>query len=124
MQTGSSPSQTRMAPSCGTSSNPQARTHWALSARASLMREPRVRVRPRPPPHGGRGRTRTRGSLMSEARADNAQWVRACGLDEVPQEGAIRVWLGDEPVCIARSNDDVHAIYDVCSHAEVALSEG
>src|SRR5882724_5227810 len=61
---------------------------------------------------------------MSEARADNAQWVRACALTDVPDEGAIRVWLGDEPVCIARSNGDVHAIYDVCSHAEVALSEG
>jgi 3-phenylpropionate/trans-cinnamate dioxygenase ferredoxin subunit len=61
---------------------------------------------------------------MSEARAERAQWVRACALDDVPDEGAIRVWLGDEPVCIARSNGDVHAISDVCSHAEVALSEG
>jgi 3-phenylpropionate/trans-cinnamate dioxygenase ferredoxin subunit len=61
---------------------------------------------------------------MSEARADNAQWVRACALTDVPDEGAIRVWLDDEPVCIARSSGDVHALYDVCSHAEVALSEG
>jgi 3-phenylpropionate/trans-cinnamate dioxygenase ferredoxin subunit len=51
-------------------------------------------------------------------------WVRACALTELPDEGAIRVVLGDEPICIARTNGGVHAIYDVCSHAEVALSEG
>ena len=51
-------------------------------------------------------------------------WTRVCAVDDVPAEGAIRVWLGDQPVCVARSNGDVHALHDVCSHAEVALSEG
>jgi 3-phenylpropionate/trans-cinnamate dioxygenase ferredoxin subunit len=61
---------------------------------------------------------------MSEARAENVAWVRVCALVDVPPEGAIRVWLDDEPICIARTNGDVHAVHDVCSHAEVALSEG
>ena len=53
-----------------------------------------------------------------------SDWTRACSFDDVPEEGAIRVWLDDEPICIARSNGDIHAVYDICSHAEVALSEG
>jgi len=50
--------------------------------------------------------------------------VRACSLGELPDEGAIRVELGGQPVCVARSGGEVFALRDVCSHAEVALSEG
>ena len=50
--------------------------------------------------------------------------VRACALAEVPEEGAIRVDLGGKPVCIARSEGEVFALLDICSHADVALSEG
>ncbi len=50
--------------------------------------------------------------------------MRACSLSDVPEEGAIRVTLDGRPVCIARSGGDVFALHDVCSHAEVALSEG
>jgi 3-phenylpropionate/trans-cinnamate dioxygenase ferredoxin component len=57
-------------------------------------------------------------------KPDTAVWQPACPLADVPEEGAIRVWFGDAPVCIARSNGEVFAIHDVCSHAEVALSDG
>jgi 3-phenylpropionate/trans-cinnamate dioxygenase ferredoxin subunit len=50
--------------------------------------------------------------------------VRACALEDVPEEGAIRVLLGGRPVCVARSQGEVFALSDVCSHADVALSEG
>ena len=50
--------------------------------------------------------------------------VRACSLSELADESAIRVQLAGRPVCIARSNGEVFAISDVCSHADVALSEG
>ena len=50
--------------------------------------------------------------------------VRACSLAELPDEGAIRVELGGQPVCLARSGGEVFALRDVCSHADVALSEG
>jgi len=50
--------------------------------------------------------------------------VRACSLSEVPEEGAIRVELDGKPICIARSQGEVFAISDICSHADVALSEG
>jgi 3-phenylpropionate/trans-cinnamate dioxygenase ferredoxin subunit len=49
---------------------------------------------------------------------------RACALDDVPEEGAIRVELNGKPICIARSQGEVFALSDVCSHADVALSEG
>jgi len=50
--------------------------------------------------------------------------VKACQLSDLPDEGAIRVELAGKPVCIARSGGEVFAISDVCSHADVALSEG
>ena len=50
--------------------------------------------------------------------------MKACRLSDVPEEGAIRVELDGKPVCIARSNGEVFAISDICSHADVALSEG
>jgi len=50
--------------------------------------------------------------------------VRACLLSEVPEEGAIRVQLDGKPICIARSQGEVFALSDICSHADVALSEG
>jgi len=50
--------------------------------------------------------------------------VRACSINDVPEEGAIRVSLDGKPICIARSQGEVFAISDICSHADVALSEG
>ena len=50
--------------------------------------------------------------------------VRAASLAEIPEEGAIRVELAGQPVCLARSGGRVYAIADVCSHADVPLSEG
>jgi nitrite reductase/ring-hydroxylating ferredoxin subunit len=50
--------------------------------------------------------------------------LRACSLSELAEDSAVRVELAGRPVCIARSGGEVFAISDVCSHADVALSEG
>ena len=50
--------------------------------------------------------------------------MRACSLSDLPEEGAIRVELDGVAVCLARSEGQVFAIGDVCSHADVSLSEG
>jgi 3-phenylpropionate/trans-cinnamate dioxygenase ferredoxin subunit len=50
--------------------------------------------------------------------------VRAGALSDLPEEGAVRVVLDGTPVCLARSQGEVFAISDVCSHADVSLSEG
>ena len=58
------------------------------------------------------------------AAADTAGYQRACALSEVPAEGAIGVEVAGEPVAVVRVQGNVYAIRDVCSHAEVPLSEG
>jgi 3-phenylpropionate/trans-cinnamate dioxygenase ferredoxin component len=52
------------------------------------------------------------------------QFVYACALADVPDAGALRVEIGRVPVAIVRSEGQVYAIHDVCSHANVPLSEG
>ena len=49
---------------------------------------------------------------------------RACALDEIQADKALAVTLGRYDIAIARDGDEVFAIEDTCSHAEVALSEG
>ena len=49
---------------------------------------------------------------------------RACATSEVPKDEALGVIVGDLEVAIARDGEEIFAVQDVCSHAEVALSEG
>jgi 3-phenylpropionate/trans-cinnamate dioxygenase ferredoxin subunit len=51
-------------------------------------------------------------------------FTRACSLSELPSDGALAVEIDGTPVAVVRTGDDVYALRDVCSHAEVALSEG
>jgi 3-phenylpropionate/trans-cinnamate dioxygenase ferredoxin component len=52
------------------------------------------------------------------------EFVRACSVAEIPAEGVIGVEVGGVPVAIARADGELFAVHDVCSHEEVALSEG
>jgi 3-phenylpropionate/trans-cinnamate dioxygenase ferredoxin subunit len=45
-------------------------------------------------------------------------------LDEIEPGTARRVDVGGVPVAVVRIDDEVYAIGDVCSHANVSLSEG
>ena len=46
-------------------------------------------------------------------------------LRDIPAGGALAVQVADIPVALVRAADgNVYAIKDVCSHADVALSEG
>lgn len=53
-----------------------------------------------------------------------SDWTDVCALGEIVEPGARRVMVGAEPVAVVRSEGQVFAIRDVCSHADVALSEG
>jgi 3-phenylpropionate/trans-cinnamate dioxygenase ferredoxin subunit len=53
-----------------------------------------------------------------------SEFVRACSLDELAEAEPTRVVIGATPVAVVRSEGEVYAIHDVCSHANVALSEG
>ena len=50
--------------------------------------------------------------------------MKVARLSELPEEGAVRVQVGSTPVCLARSGGELFAVNDVCSHADVSLSEG
>lgn len=58
------------------------------------------------------------------AAARLAGAVRACAVEDVPDDGALHVDLGGTPVAIVRAEGAVYAIRDVCSHEKVPLSEG
>ncbi|MBO3748668.1 non-heme iron oxygenase ferredoxin subunit [Streptosporangiaceae bacterium NEAU-GS5] len=49
---------------------------------------------------------------------------KVCKVADIPDEGVIGVEIGDTPIALVREGDDVYALHDVCSHAEVLLSEG
>ncbi|WP_026410924.1 non-heme iron oxygenase ferredoxin subunit [Actinomadura oligospora] len=51
-------------------------------------------------------------------------FVKVCPLAEIPADGALAVEVDDTPVAVVRSGDEVFAVSDICSHAEVSLSEG
>ncbi len=51
-------------------------------------------------------------------------YLRACAVADITDGSALRVVLDGVPIAVVRSDGEVYAIHDVCSHANVALSEG
>jgi 3-phenylpropionate/trans-cinnamate dioxygenase ferredoxin component len=51
-------------------------------------------------------------------------FVRVCALSSLAEESALHVDVDGVEVCLARTQGEVFAIRDECSHAEVPLSEG
>ena len=49
---------------------------------------------------------------------------RVCAVGDVSTDEALAVIAGEYDVAIARNGDEFFAIQNLCSHAEVALSEG
>ncbi|GAA2783407.1 bifunctional 3-phenylpropionate/cinnamic acid dioxygenase ferredoxin subunit [Kitasatospora sp. CM 4170] len=51
-------------------------------------------------------------------------FLRACALSELAEDVPKRVDLNGVPVSVVRTDEGVFAINDICSHANVSLSEG
>jgi 3-phenylpropionate/trans-cinnamate dioxygenase ferredoxin subunit len=51
-------------------------------------------------------------------------FVRVASLDELDEAAPKRVVLDGTPITVVRSDGEVYAIHDTCSHANVSLSEG
>ncbi|WP_344568711.1 non-heme iron oxygenase ferredoxin subunit [Streptomyces axinellae] len=51
-------------------------------------------------------------------------FVRAAALSDLEEDTPVRVELGGVPVSVVRTQEGVFAINDICSHANVSLSEG
>ena len=49
---------------------------------------------------------------------------RVASLSDLADESAVQVKVGGTPICLARTQGEVLAVNDVCSHADVSLSEG
>jgi 3-phenylpropionate/trans-cinnamate dioxygenase ferredoxin component len=51
--------------------------------------------------------------------------VRVSSVEDIPKGEVVAVKVGDLPLAVVHCDDDTfHAIYDECSHAQIALSEG
>jgi 3-phenylpropionate/trans-cinnamate dioxygenase ferredoxin component len=53
-----------------------------------------------------------------------SDFQRACALADVPEQGAVYAEIDGLPVSVVRSDGELYAIEDTCSHEEVSLSEG
>ncbi|GHJ38372.1 non-heme iron oxygenase ferredoxin subunit [Streptomyces sp. TS71-3] len=51
-------------------------------------------------------------------------FVRVCELGELEVDTPKRVEIEGTPVAVVRTEEEVFAIYDICSHANVSLAEG
>ncbi|GAA0409160.1 non-heme iron oxygenase ferredoxin subunit [Streptomyces luteireticuli] len=51
-------------------------------------------------------------------------YVRVAALGDLEEDTPKRVEIEGTPVSIVRTEGEVFAIYDICSHANVSLSEG
>jgi 3-phenylpropionate/trans-cinnamate dioxygenase ferredoxin subunit len=51
-------------------------------------------------------------------------YLRACAADDLDDDTAIGVELDGVQVCIAKTEGEIFAVADICSHADVALSGG
>jgi 3-phenylpropionate/trans-cinnamate dioxygenase ferredoxin subunit len=51
-------------------------------------------------------------------------WIRVAAAQDLPDDSALQVKVGEIPVCLARSGGVVYAVHDTCTHADVSLSEG
>ena len=49
-------------------------------------------------------------------------YLRACPLADLADDSATRVELEGTPVCLVRTEGEVHAVSDICSHAEISLA--
>ena len=51
-------------------------------------------------------------------------FVRACALSDLPEEGSLGVEISGTPVAVVSSGGELFALADICSHEDVALSDG
>jgi 3-phenylpropionate/trans-cinnamate dioxygenase ferredoxin subunit len=58
------------------------------------------------------------------SQQESADFVRACAVSDLKDGGAISVVLAGDEIAIVKTEGEVFAIRDWCSHAAVPLSEG
>ncbi|MBB0243702.1 non-heme iron oxygenase ferredoxin subunit [Streptomyces alkaliphilus] len=61
---------------------------------------------------------------MSAAAANTGDFVKACALGDLEEDTPRRVEIEGVPISVVRTGGEVFAVHDICSHANVSLSEG
>ncbi|HET7311433.1 MAG TPA: non-heme iron oxygenase ferredoxin subunit [Mycobacteriales bacterium] len=61
---------------------------------------------------------------MSAAAYESADFRLACKLSQLADNTAVGLEIDGVPLCVARTQGEVYAISDICSHADVNLSDG
>ncbi|MEJ7800858.1 MAG: Rieske 2Fe-2S domain-containing protein [Ilumatobacter sp.] len=54
----------------------------------------------------------------------SATTSRVCALDDIDSGTVRRFVVGGVPVAVVRIDDEVYSVNDICSHANVSLSDG
>lgn len=53
-----------------------------------------------------------------------SDFVKVASTSDVPANGTHCVKLGNKRICLINLEGDIHAVDDMCSHAEASLCEG
>jgi len=61
---------------------------------------------------------------MSAAAYESGEFQFACKVSQLADNTAVGLEIDGVPLCIARTQGEVYAISDICSHADVNLSDG
>lgn len=56
--------------------------------------------------------------------SETSQFVKVCAVADLPDQGAVAVEVNGSPIAIVRTQGEVFAVRDVCSHDELTLSDG
>jgi len=51
-------------------------------------------------------------------------WTEVARVDEVPEDGTFRTFLGAEPVCLYNVGGAIYATHDTCTHGQASLADG
>jgi 3-phenylpropionate/trans-cinnamate dioxygenase ferredoxin component len=52
------------------------------------------------------------------------EFVRVCALEEIPEQGTFGVEVNGTPMVIVKSDGEVYALDEFCTHEEVSLVDG
>lgn len=58
------------------------------------------------------------------ANGTDLSWVQVATVSEIAEDTALSVQVAGDDVCLARSDGQLYALRDECSHGQVALSDG
>lgn len=61
---------------------------------------------------------------MNETNTQTRRWIEVAGADEVPDGRARTFSVEGRRVAVARANDQLYAVQDLCTHDDGPLGEG